>query len=227
MGGDCRQAVVLHTGWCWDDPPDRREPGEARLWLTGPDTRDAPQKRKPLSRSRRPGRAPFASAESTAVPGTWDATWARRGGACWPPNSALRAAATIAGHSCFRPAAMSVASPSAHFSSRSSRLSIADGQPEARRSQPRPRGVSGMSDTREQCAWRPGTRRLAGGFLVEDRDRDAVKRRVARLRDDDVRQPARRTARDPCGDPLTELATVGKHRRRKDLYTIECCHGSP
>lgn len=88
-----------------------------------------------------------------------------------------------------------------------------------------------LSSARSRCSGRVARCRTACDsaqrLLIEDRDRDAVERRVARLGDHDVGQLARRTGRDPRRDPVAELSAIGEHRRREDLHTIESCHSSP
>src|SRR5437762_7657958 len=63
-------------------------------------------------------------------------------------------------------------------------------------------------------------------LLIEHRDRDAMKCRIARLRDHDVGQLPPRATRDPCRDLLAELSAISEHRRRENLYTIEGNHGA-
>ena len=70
----------------------------------------------------------------------------------------------------------------------------------------------------------PGLRRNAlGGDLlqVEHRDRDAMERRIARLRLLDVDDLKLRMLGQPLRDALAKAISVLEHRRGKDLHPVE------
>src|SRR5688572_31658152 len=59
------------------------------------------------------------------------------------------------------------------------------------------------------------------GIEVEDRDRQAVERGVARLRDADIDQPDLGPSLQPGGDLLAEALAVLEHGRGEHLYSVE------